>query len=91
MESAQHCIDQAAECLRLVKLAESKDQAEVLRNLSASWSRLAGQSTDTMRSCVKRVVLPGSKAAPCVRLSPLSCTGRSAPANGRIRRGDWRV
>lgn len=43
MESAQHCIDQAAECLRLVKLAESKDQAEVLRNLSASWSRLAGQ------------------------------------------------
>jgi hypothetical protein len=43
MDSAQHCIDQAAECLRLVKLALSKEQAEVLRNLSSSWSRLVGQ------------------------------------------------
>jgi hypothetical protein len=43
MDSAQHCKDQAAECLRLVKLAQSKDEAEVLRNLSSSWSRLAGQ------------------------------------------------
>jgi hypothetical protein len=43
MDSAQDCKDQAAECLRLVKLAHSKDQAEVLRNLSTSWSRLAGQ------------------------------------------------
>jgi hypothetical protein len=43
MDSARHCKDQAEECLRLVKLAQSKDQAEVLRNLSSSWSRLAGQ------------------------------------------------
>jgi hypothetical protein len=43
MDSAQHCKDQVAECLRLVKLAQNKDQAEVLRNLSSSWSRLAGQ------------------------------------------------
>jgi hypothetical protein len=43
MDSAQHCKDQAEECLRLVKLAQNKDQAEVLRNLSSSWSRLAGQ------------------------------------------------
>jgi hypothetical protein len=43
MDSAQHCKDQAVECLRLMKLALSKDQAEVLRNLSSSWSRLAGQ------------------------------------------------
>jgi hypothetical protein len=43
MDSAQHCIDQAAERLRLMKLAQSRDQAEVLRNLSSSWSRLAGQ------------------------------------------------
>jgi hypothetical protein len=43
MDSAQHCQDQAAECLRLMKLTQSKDEAEVLRNLSCSWSRLAGQ------------------------------------------------
>jgi hypothetical protein len=43
MDSAQHCKDQAAECLRLAKLAQSKNEAEVLRNLSSSWSRLAGQ------------------------------------------------
>jgi hypothetical protein len=43
MDSAQHCLDQAAECLRLMKLTQSKEEAEVLRNLSSSWSRLAGQ------------------------------------------------
>jgi hypothetical protein len=43
MDSAQHCLDQAAECIRLMKLTPSKDEAEVLRNLSQSWSRLAGQ------------------------------------------------
>jgi hypothetical protein len=43
MDSAQHCRDQSAECFRLMKLAQSKAEAEVLRNLSSSWSRLAGQ------------------------------------------------
>jgi hypothetical protein len=43
MDSAQHCQDQSAECRRLVKLAQSEAEAEVLRNLSMSWSRLAGQ------------------------------------------------
>jgi hypothetical protein len=43
MDSAQHCLDQATECLRLVKSTLSMDQADVLRNLSQSWSRLAGQ------------------------------------------------
>jgi hypothetical protein len=43
MDSAQHCQDQAAECLRLMKSAKIKDEAEVLKNLSCSWSRLAGQ------------------------------------------------
>jgi hypothetical protein len=43
MDSAQRCRDQAAECLRLVKSAQSKYEAEVLRNISSSWSRLAGQ------------------------------------------------
>jgi hypothetical protein len=43
MDSAQHCQDQLAECLRLIKLAQSESEALVLRNLSMSWSRLAGQ------------------------------------------------
>jgi hypothetical protein len=43
MDSAQHCQNQAAECLRLMKLAQSKNEAEILKNLSQSWSRLAGQ------------------------------------------------
>jgi hypothetical protein len=43
MHSAQQCLDEAAECLRLMKLATNNDEAEVLRNLASSWSRLAGQ------------------------------------------------
>jgi hypothetical protein len=43
MEDVQHCQDQAAECLRLMGLAQSEAEAEVLRNMSHSWSRLAGQ------------------------------------------------
>jgi hypothetical protein len=43
MDSAQRCRDQAKECLRLMKSTQSKAEAEVLRNISSSWSRLAGQ------------------------------------------------
>jgi hypothetical protein len=43
MDSAQYCQDQSAECLGLIKLAQSESEAQVLRNLSMSWSRLAGQ------------------------------------------------
>ena len=43
MDSAQHCQDQSAECRRLVKLAQSEDEAQALKNLSHSWARLAGQ------------------------------------------------
>ena len=43
MDGAQNCQNQAAECVRLMKLAQSKDEAEILKNLSQSWSRLAGQ------------------------------------------------
>jgi hypothetical protein len=43
MDSPQHCQEQAAECLRLAEKAQSEDEAQVLRNISSSWSRLAGQ------------------------------------------------
>ena len=43
MDSAQHCLDQAAECRRLMKLALSEAEAQALKNLSRTWSGLAGQ------------------------------------------------
>jgi hypothetical protein len=43
MENATHCQDQSAECLRLMRLAQSEAEAELLKNLSHSWLRLAGQ------------------------------------------------
>jgi hypothetical protein len=43
MDSPRHCRDQSAECIRLVSLAHSEAEAQVLRNRSSSWSRLAGQ------------------------------------------------
>jgi hypothetical protein len=49
---AQYCLDQAAECHRLVKTAQSKEEVEVLKNISSSWARLAGQ-IDRYRSLVR--------------------------------------
>jgi hypothetical protein len=43
MDSAQRCREQAAECVRLMNSALTKDQARLLENISISWSRLAGQ------------------------------------------------
>jgi hypothetical protein len=43
MDSAQHCQDQSAECRRLMKLAQSEDEAHALKNLSRTWTGLAGQ------------------------------------------------
>jgi hypothetical protein len=43
MDSSQRCQEQAAECVRLMKSAPTRDQARLLENISMSWSRLAGQ------------------------------------------------
>jgi hypothetical protein len=43
MDSPQHCRDQADECVRLMSKAPTEAQTQVLKNLSQSWSRLAGQ------------------------------------------------
>jgi hypothetical protein len=43
MDSAQHCLDQSAECRRLLKLAQSEAEARALKIISRSWSGLAGQ------------------------------------------------
>ena len=43
MDNPQHCQDQAAECRGLIKKAQSEAEAQVLRNLVSSWSRVASQ------------------------------------------------
>jgi hypothetical protein len=43
MDSMQHCLNQSAECRRLVKLAQSEAEAQILKNLARTWSGLAGQ------------------------------------------------
>ena len=43
MDSMQHCLNQSAECRRLMKLAQSEAEAQALKNLSRTWSVLAGQ------------------------------------------------
>ena len=43
MDSSHRCRDQATECLHLANITRSEREAEALRNISASWSRLAGQ------------------------------------------------
>jgi hypothetical protein len=52
MDSAKRCRDQSAECLRLMKLAQSETEARVLRDLAHSWVRLANQ-TDRYTASVK--------------------------------------
>jgi hypothetical protein len=43
MDSPQRCRNQAAECLRLMRLTQSKTEADALKFISQSWVRLAGQ------------------------------------------------
>lgn len=43
MDSAQHCQDQARECRRLAKSAQSEAEAKCLNELANSWMRVAGQ------------------------------------------------
>jgi hypothetical protein len=43
MDSARHCLDQSAECHRLIQLARSEADAYALKLLARSWSGLAGQ------------------------------------------------
>jgi hypothetical protein len=43
MDAPQHCLGQAAECRRLISLAQSKFEAQALKNLSRTWTGLAGQ------------------------------------------------
>jgi hypothetical protein len=40
---SQYCLEQAEECLRLMRSAKSEAEARVLRDLANSWKRLAGQ------------------------------------------------
>jgi hypothetical protein len=50
---AHYCLEQAEECLRLMKSAESETEARALRELAYSWKRVAGQ-IDRYRSLAWR-------------------------------------
>jgi hypothetical protein len=43
MDTPEHCQEQSAECLRLMGMAQSAAEAEFLKYIAQSWSRLAGQ------------------------------------------------
>jgi hypothetical protein len=43
MHTAQYCLDQSAECRRLIQSARSEADAYALKLLARSWSGLAGQ------------------------------------------------
>ncbi len=60
MDSAQHCLDQAAECLRLSKAAKSDGEARSFPKVGRDWPV---KSTDTMRSSVSWGASSRSKAA----------------------------
>jgi hypothetical protein len=66
MDSAQHCLDQSAECRRLIQLARSEAEAYALKLLARSWSGLAGQ-IDRYNALVRQPprcpeILPGKPA-----------------------------
>jgi len=43
MDSAQHCLDQLAECRRLMKSAENEAEVRALQQICRTWTALAGQ------------------------------------------------
>jgi hypothetical protein len=63
MDSAQHCLDQSAECLRLSKAEKRDTEARILKNLSKFGQDWPVKSTDTMRSCVRLAASSRSKGA----------------------------
>ena len=70
MDSPQHCRDQSAECLRLMKLSQSEVETQALKNLSRSWTGLAGQIDrynvlirEHSRSGIRKEPLPPPPAA----------------------------
>jgi hypothetical protein len=63
MDSAQHCLDQSAECRRLMKLTQSEAEAYALKNLSRSWVGLAGQ-IDRYNALVRKQRRTAAKLTP---------------------------
>jgi hypothetical protein len=65
MDNAEYCRSQAQECRRLLGLPQSEAAAQVLRNLSQSWTRLANQA-DLYRDIVRQSGAPsvGGQAPP---------------------------
>jgi predicted DNA-binding ArsR family transcriptional regulator len=43
MDSAKRCWEQSAECLSLMRSAQSETEAKLLKDLAQSWLRIANQ------------------------------------------------
>jgi len=63
MDTAQHCLDQSAECRRLMKSTQSEAEAYALKNLSRSWVGLAGQ-IDRYNALVREQRRTAAKVTP---------------------------
>jgi hypothetical protein len=63
LDSAQHCLDQSAECRRLMKLARSEAEAQALKISLAAGQDLPDRLTDTTRSRVDNGASSRTKAA----------------------------
>jgi hypothetical protein len=63
MDSARHCHDQAAECHRLMKKAQSKMRLGLWRIFPKAGYDLRARSTATTRSCANKAALSGDGAA----------------------------
>jgi len=92
MIGVQDCLDQAAQCQKLMKSASGHAEAETLKNLSNSWKRLAGQidrynalmrQQDSARSKIERRDLSGkngnSREPISIVKSRLLASGSDAP------------
>ena len=78
MDSTQRCRDQAAECRRIMKSAPTKDQAQLLGNMSSTWSRLAGQIDRYNQVAREQNRIPRADAASLKQPEPRTSVGGGA-------------
>ena len=63
MDSAQHCLDQLAECRRLMKSTENEVEAHALQQICRTWTALAGQ-IDRYNALLRNRRRPVSRDSP---------------------------
>ena len=81
--TSKHCKEQSAECRRLMKSAQSDAEVKILKDISYSWARLAGQ-VDRYHALVRdrRV---GQKSEGQLSWRPQGNTSRASTATPTTR------